>query len=112
MKYDAVIFDLFGTLVDNVKYLEDTGGEYCRMICDVAAALSIPMQVFRRFWSATEDERYTGLFPTMEDYLENLCRQSGIPASPDRIAHAVRIRLDYFRGLLTPRDARLPSMKG
>ena len=111
MKYDAVIFDLFGTLVDNLANLEGTSAEYCRVTCDVAGALSIPLQDFRRSWSATEDERYTGLFPTMEAYLENLCRQSGVPVSPDRIAHAVQIRLDYFRGLLTPRDDTLDTLR-
>ena len=111
MKYDAVIFDLFGTLVDNVVYLEDEGAEYRRINCEVGAALSIPLEVFRRLWSATEDERYTGFFPTTEAYLENLCQQSGIPVNPGKIANAVRILLEYFSGLLTPRVDTLDTLR-
>ncbi len=110
MKYDAVIFDLFGTLVDNVAYLEDTSADYYQTRSNVAAALSIPLEVFLPLWSATEDERYTGVFPSMEAYLENLCQQSGIQANSDQISHAVKIRLEYFGGLLTPRDDTLDTL--
>jgi hypothetical protein len=102
VKYDAVIFDLFGTLVDDPSYSESLGVEYRRMMSDVAAILSIPESVFWSWWSATQDERYTGVFPTMEAYLENLCRQSGVLPRPELIANAVRIRLEYFLGPLTP----------
>ena len=38
MKYDAVIFDLFGTLVDNPAHLEDSVAEYRQVGRDVALA--------------------------------------------------------------------------
>jgi putative hydrolase of the HAD superfamily len=110
MKYDAVIFDLFGTLVDDPAYSGDSGPEYHPVTAEVAAVLSIPESVFRSWWSATEDERYTGFFPTMEAYLENLCRQSGVRARPDQIANAVEIRLEYYLGFLTPRDDALHTL--
>ena len=111
MKYDAVICDLFGTLVDNLAYVDDVDAKYPRMMRDVASALSIPLEVFQRLWPATEDQRYTGSFPSMEAYLENLCQQTGIQANPDNIAHAVRIRLEFFSGLLTPRDDTLDTLR-
>jgi putative hydrolase of the HAD superfamily len=110
MKYDAVIFDLFGTLVDDPSYSESLGAEHRRMMSDVAASLSIPESVFWSWWSATQDERYTGVFPTMEAYLENLCRQSGVLPRPELIANAVRIRLEYFLGPLTPRVDTLDTL--
>ena len=110
MNYDAVIFDLFGTLVDNVAYLEDTSADYYQTLSNVAAALSIPLEVFLPLWAATEDERYTGFFPSMEAYLKNLCQQSGRPANSAQISHAVKIRLDFFSGLLTPRDDTLDTL--
>ena len=111
MKYDAVVFDLFGTLVDNPKYLGDSGAGYRRLMGDVAAALSIPLEVFRSLWSATEDERYTGYFSSMEAYLEHLCQQSGISPDPDKIAHAVLMRLEYFRGLPVARDDTVDTLR-
>ena len=82
MKYDAVIFDLFGTLVDNVAYLKDTSADYYQTRSNVAAALSIPLEFFLPLWSATEDERYTGFFPSMEAYLK--WRQ------PEDLSHSIR----------------------
>ncbi len=59
MNYDAVIFDLFGTLVDNVAYLEDTSADFYQTRSNVAAALSIPLEIFLPLLSATVDERFT-----------------------------------------------------
>ena len=110
MKYDAVIFDLFGTLVDDPAHPEHLGVEYRRMISEVAATLSIGETEFRRLWSETGNERYAGTYPTMDAYLEYICRESGVRPQPDRISLASRLRLDYFRGALTPRDDTLATL--
>ena len=105
MRYQAVIFDLFGTLVDNPSYLKgtDAGAGWDGMMESVAAALEIGMEAFRAAWSATEDERYTGSFPTMQAYLEHVCHRAGVSSKPDGISRAVAIRLKYFTGLASPR---------
>ena len=105
MRYQAVIFDLFGTLVDNPSYLKgtDAGAGWDSMMESVAATLGIGLEAFQAAWSATEDERYTGSFPTMQAYLEHVCHRAGVSPKPDGISQAVAIRLEYFMGVAIPR---------
>lgn len=103
MKYDAVIFDLFGTLVDQPTLPGDSGSKFRRTMSDVAATLSVRETDFLRLWSETVYNRDSGFFPTMGDYLQNICRESGVSADRPQIAHALELRLDYLRGALTPR---------
>ena len=110
MKYDAVIFDLFGTLVDNTEFLEDSGAGYQRTLSDVAAALSVPEPDFLHLWSGTVHERDSGLFPTMEDYFQHICHESGVTVDAQQIANAVELRIDYLRGALTPRSGTVETL--
>ena len=91
--------------MDNPSYLKgtDAGAGWDGMMESVAAALGISMAAFRAAWSATEDERYTGSFPTMQAYLEHVCHRAGVSPKPDGISQAVAIRLEYFTGLASPR---------
>lgn len=50
MKYKAVIFDLFGTVVEPFS-----SQEYDRSLADMADALSVPRQDFKRFRVPQED---------------------------------------------------------
>jgi len=110
MKYDAVIFDLFGTLVDNTEYLGDSGAAYHRTLSDVASVLAVPETDFLRLWSGTFYEQDSGSFPTMEDCLQYICRESGVTVDAEQIAHAVELRLDYLRGALTPRNDTVETL--
>ena len=110
MKYHAVIFDLFGTLVDNTEFLDVSGAEYNRTLSNVAAALSVPEPDLLRLWSGTVHERDSGFFPTMEDYFQYICRESGVRADAQQIAHAVELRIDYLRGALTPRSGTIETL--
>jgi len=108
MKYEVVIFDLFGTLVDS--YVQ--GWERAR--AEIAAALSAPPQDFTRLWVETYDKRATGGFATIEDNLEHICLALGLQVKADQIAAAVQIRR-VTRRALTPRpDAveTLTQLKG
>ena len=104
MKYDAVIFDLFGTIVDQPTLPGHLGSAFRRTMSSVAAALSVREPDFLRLWFETGYERDSGFFPTMEDYLEHMCSELGVRADSQQIAHAVELRLDYLRAALTPRD--------
>ena len=110
MKYDAVIFDLFGTLVDNTEFLDFSRSQYHRTLSNVAAALSVPEPDLFRLWSSTVHERDSGLFPTMEDYFQHICRKSGVRADAQQISHAIELRLEYLRGVLTPRKYSVETL--
>ena len=110
MKYDAVIFDLFGTLVDNTEFLDLSRSEYNRTLSNVAAALSIPEPDLLRLWTETVHERDAGLFPSMEEYFRHICREIGVKADARQIAHAVELRLEYLRSILTPRNHTVETL--
>lgn len=95
----AVIFDLFGTLVD---YLP--AEEYDRAFRAVAGALELPYAEFRAIWSATLLERDSGKFSSVEGAFQHVCRQLGRTPTPAQIEEAVRIRLAIYRRNLVPRD--------
>ena len=103
MVYNAVIFDLFGTLVDQSTLPGPLGSEFRRTMAAVAAALSVDQRDFLRLWYETVYERDSGVFPTMEAYLQHLCRECGSWVEAGQIAHAVELRLEYLRGALMPR---------
>ncbi len=110
MKYDAVIFDLFGTLVDNTEFLDFSRSEYNRTLSNVAATLSIPETDLLRLWSETVHERDAGLFPSMEEYFRHICREIGVKADARQIANAVELRLEYLRSVLTPRNHTVETL--
>ena len=110
MKYDAVIFDLFGTLVDNTEFLDISRSEYNRTLSNVAAALSIPEPDLLRLWTETVHERDAGLFPSMEEYFQHICREIGVKADVRQIARAVELRLEYLRSILTPRNHAIETL--
>ena len=110
MKYDAIIFDLFGTLVDNTEFLDFSQSEYNRTLSNVAATLSIPETDLLRLWSETVHERDAGLFPSMEEYFRHICREIGVEADPRQITRAVELRLEYLRSILLPRNHTVETL--
>jgi putative hydrolase of the HAD superfamily len=98
MKYDAVIFDLFGTLVD-IFSLE----EYRRFLDDLCAVLGVTPNDFMNRWDEKADERALGTVPVAEQLAE-LCRDLGVDVTREQLARAVEMRVDFVRGVLVPRD--------
>jgi putative hydrolase of the HAD superfamily len=98
MKYDAVIFDLFGTLVD-IFSLE----EYRVFIKDMCAVLGVSPADFMNRWDEKADERALGQVPVAEQ-LRVLCEGLGVEVTPERLERAVEMRVDFVRGVMVPRD--------
>jgi putative hydrolase of the HAD superfamily len=98
VKYKAVIFDLFGTLVDNYDIIG-----YTSAIRETASILKIRAEDFTKHWQETAEKRFTGGFKTLEENLEYICKALDIPVKPFDIRLARMVRLDYVSTLLTPR---------
>ena len=98
MKYKAVIFDVFGTLVD-IFSLE----EYRLFLNDLCAVLGVAPADFMSRWDEKADERALGTVPVAEQ-LRALCRGLGVDVTPAQLARAVEMRVDFVRGVLVPRD--------
>jgi len=105
MRHSAVIFDLFGTLVDNFSYQG-----YERVLLDMAEILSVPAETFVSLWMNSFDERAIGLFPSAEANIEDVLKNMGIKPEQRRIGQAARIRLDFSRTALKPRHDAVPTL--
>jgi len=97
MKYEAVIFDLFGTLVDSYS-----SEEYQCVLSQMASILTVPFDSFRRLWSETAGERSLGIIRTIEANLEYICKQTGVNTDSNKIALANKLRYDFIAGTVKP----------
>lgn len=97
MKLRAVIFDLFGTLVDD--FVAATGP----MNADMATALNVPYDQFKLHWGQASGLRIIGEFQTVEASIEHVCLLIDVAPTAEQIANAVQIRLRYIRQALAPR---------
>jgi putative hydrolase of the HAD superfamily len=105
MKYEAVFFDLFGTLVKIFSRRE-----YEQVLARVAGILTAPEQDFARLWRETFDDRVRGAFPTTEAGLVHICRLLDIDVAGERVAAAAQLRFDYVRRSLVPRDDAVETL--
>lgn len=99
MKYKAVIFDLFGTLVDNFSFQE-----HKQILSEMAAALSVAPEDFVQLWLETFNARVTGIFQSPESNIEYICRELGIDPEEKHIKIAAEIRREFTMRVLKPRD--------
>jgi len=98
VKYHAVIFDLFGTLVDIYSTRE-----YEQVLSEMAAALCADCEGFARAWFGTLTPRVTGALPTVEATVKYVCQALGVPSDAVQTAEAAGIRLAFTRRALAPR---------
>lgn len=102
MKYQAVIFDLFGTIIDNF-FLP----EYQSVLVEMATILEAPHDEFARWWRDTFIERITGVHPTHKESIEYICQKLGIQISEVQVEHTARVRLDYTAKTIKPRTGSI-----
>jgi putative hydrolase of the HAD superfamily len=96
MKFKAVIFDLFGTLVD------DFGSSIGQMNQEMAAALAVPYEQFMQVWGQTARMRIIGAFETVEANIKYVCDTMNVHPGAEQVSNAVEIRMKYIRLALRP----------
>ena len=106
MKFKAVIFDLFGTLVDNF-----TTSEYQQVLAEMSKVLKAPPEGFSRLWRETFRMRVNGTHRTHQESIRYICRELGVPVTEEQIEKAAALRLDYTIKTLKPRQEALPVIK-
>lgn len=104
MKFKAVIFDLYGTLVD------DFASSVGQMHAEFVKALAVPSEPFMKLWRQTTEMRVTGTFQTVEASIEYVCSLLGVPLSAERLTRAVEIRLQLIKRTLSPRPGALETL--
>jgi putative hydrolase of the HAD superfamily len=98
MKYKAVIFDLFGTLVDNF-----TNTEYQQVLTDMSFVLRVPPDKFSKLWRDSFYLRTNGTHRTHEESIRYICRELDVPVTDEQVERAAAMRLDYTVKTMVPR---------
>lgn len=106
MKYSAVIFDLFGTLVDNFSRREHRG-----VLAKMAESLSVPVVAFQNLWvNDTYIDRQTGVLPTTESNVLRICEILGVEPDRAQVEAAIEMRVEFTRRGLVPRPDAVPTL--
>jgi len=105
MKYQAVIFDLFGTLIENFVRTE-----YENVLAEMASILNTPFRDFQRIWLDSFPERVTGVHATQKESIEYICHKLNVSVTEAQVDHAFRVRLDYTKRSMIPRRDALETL--
>lgn len=97
MKYEAVIFDLFGTLIDNYTIERHEG-----VLRQMASVLSAPPEHFVRLWYETFNDRCIGILKTPEDNINYVCRKLGVRIEDNQRHLAAQVKLDLTVNSMIP----------
>jgi putative hydrolase of the HAD superfamily len=105
MKYQAVIFDLFGTLIDSFSL-----PDYLAVVEETAGIVGTPGEAFLQGWRETFNDRMTGKLPSITANIEYVCRELGIQSSAEAIAAAAKLHSEIARRYLVPRKDSLATI--
>ena len=111
MIYRAVIFDLFGTLVDELRYPERQEVKYQRLVSDTVGILGIPIDGFRRVWSETSRARNIGEIRTTMAALKFVCDELSVEVTANQLERAAAIRSEFMSRSLEPRAGSLDTLR-
>jgi putative hydrolase of the HAD superfamily len=103
--FQAVIFDLFGTLVENFSV-----SEYQEVLGAMAAVLGVSAGDFARTWMGTFAERTTRGSERTEDDIELMCSHLGVEVGNDAVETIAPMRRDFTRRQMVPRYGALETL--
>ena len=106
MQFQAVIFDLFGTLVENWPVEERRS-----LLVSMAEDLSAPFEGLYRVWDDHRGRRDTGDFSTVEDAVRAACQSLEIAANDAAIRSASSRYSVFARRCLVPREDAVATMQ-
>jgi putative hydrolase of the HAD superfamily len=107
MKYKAVIFDLFGTLIPSFSE-----SEYRLTAKRIAELLSAPTELFWSRWSAAFEDSILGIFPNTIAQVVHVCRELGIAPRAEQVAAAAGMFLEYEARTMIPRPEAVDVLAG
>lgn len=104
MKFDTVIFDLFGTLV--TRFMSSVG----EMHKEMADLLTVPYEQFNPLWNQTTEMRVVGAFATVEASIKYVLNEMNVDAQAEQINQAVAIRMAYIKKALRPKAHAISTL--
>jgi putative hydrolase of the HAD superfamily len=105
MKYKAVIFDLFGTLVDNF-----TVTEYQQVLSEMSTIFHAPAEKFSKLWRDSFSLRTNGTHKTHEESIRYICKELQVLVTDKQVDKAAALRLEYTVRSLKPRPDAVPTI--
>lgn len=105
-KYQAIIFDLFGTLVEN--FPSDEGYE---VLSRAALVLGVSHADYNSQWIAAFNERMTGTAENFQACIKNICQRLGLQATEEQIDKAASIRFEMTqREVMSCREGAVETL--
>jgi putative hydrolase of the HAD superfamily len=104
MNCNAVIFDLFGTLVNDFA---SVAGHTHDELADI---LGVPRESFMKLWREITGRRTLGEFQTVEASIEYVCNALSVTVNAEQMTKAVEFRLEYTRRVLIPKPDALATL--
>lgn len=105
MRYSAVIFDLFGTLVAFSRREND------RATAQIAETLNAPALQFSRLMGETYFNRCTGVYASIEENVLDVCSRLGIQANMVQITQATKSHYEFMANALIPKQEVLEALE-
>ena len=105
MRYQAVIFDLFGTLVNSF-----TRREYDQVNAQMAAAVSVPYPEFWRLMGETYQDSCLGRYSAYEDLVSDVCCRAGVHANLTQITQAATFHYEFIANVIVPEPEVLEAL--
>jgi putative hydrolase of the HAD superfamily len=96
--YKAVLFDLFGTLIESPSMTA-----YRQMIADVAEILGQLFETFEEPWMSINDGRLDGSFGSSEGDIVAAAELVGTSVSESQMAQCMEVRRSAVREFMTPK---------
>jgi putative hydrolase of the HAD superfamily len=108
MKYKAVIFDLFGTLVDNFA-----GRRYEQLYRQMAELLGVDGETFWRTWVSEPfvRRRASGQYERFEEYVQDVCAAMRVTYDPAAIPEVIELRMQVVRDNMKPRPDTVSTLE-
>jgi putative hydrolase of the HAD superfamily len=94
----AILFDLFGTLVDNM-----TNAQVADFRRRTSEALCVPEDEYARGWAATFTQRAKGEFGSVEAAIRAAAERCATPYNRDGLRAALEVRRYWMGVWMTPR---------
>jgi putative hydrolase of the HAD superfamily len=102
MKYEAVVFDLFGTLVRIAPYHENK-----KVLRQMAEVVGAPTDEFVMMWRDTIGLRMTGKLKDYQEAVRYICQELQSPFDSSKVKLSANIRIDMEKNELTPREGAI-----
>ncbi len=99
-----MIFDLYGTLIDELMYPEANRIVYERTRNEMADMLGVDRVGFAKGLKDSMFQLMVGGFPSTQTALLTICKKLGARPGDDQVEACVKHRLEYVRRSLSPRS--------